>query len=104
MSDFIVSFVIPLAYIALGVAALAAIAFPAIYMFQDLKKARTALIGVLAMVVLFLVCYAIADGTANDKATAGEMKMIEASLYTFYVMLLVSIGAIIYASVSRYFK
>ncbi len=104
MSDFIVSFGIPLTYFILGIAALAAIVFPAVYMFQDLKKAKTALIGVLAMVVLFLICYVISDGTATDKATAGEMKMIEASLYTFYSMLAISMVSIIYASVSRYFK
>jgi uncharacterized membrane protein YozB (DUF420 family) len=104
MGDFIVSFGIPLAYIALTVAALAAIMFPVIYMLQDLKKAKSALIGVGTVAVVFLISYLLADGQDIEKATAGQMKMVEAGMYLFYILLGTSIVAILYFTVSRYFK
>lgn len=104
MSDFIVSFGIPLAYIALGIAALAAIVFPVIYMLQDIKKAKSALLGVGVLAVVFLVSYLLADGQAFRDVPAGQMKTIEASMYCFYILLTAAIVAIIYSTISRYFK
>jgi hypothetical protein len=108
MENFIVSYIIPLAYLALGIAALGAVVFPVIQMLQDLKKAKTALIGVGAVVVLFVICYLLADNqpfTVKEiSVTGGQMKMVEASIFTFYILLTGSIVAILYSSVSRYFK
>ncbi|MDR1865418.1 MAG: hypothetical protein LBR08_07585 [Bacteroidales bacterium] len=104
MSDVIVSYVIPIAYIALAVAAFAAVVFPVLFMLQDIKKAKTAFIGIGAVVVVFLLCYLLAGGVATDKATEGQMKLVEASLYTFYLLLVLSAGSILYSTVSRYFK
>lgn len=104
MADFIVKFGLPLAYVALGVAGIGAIIFPLIFMFQDLKKAKSAFIGIGAIVVVFVLSYLLADGVATEKATASQMQMVEASLYTFYILLAVSIIAILYATISRYFK
>ena len=107
METFAISFIMPLAYIGLGVAALSAIAFPLIQMFQDLKKAKTTFIGIGAVVVLFLICYLLAgnqDFTVGEKALAGgQMKLVEASLYTFYCLLMIAVLSILYSSVSRYF-
>ncbi len=108
MTEFISTYGIYLAYFALAVAALAAIVFPLIQMFQDLKNAKTAFIGIGAVAVVFLLCYMMADKVAltigDATATAGQMKWVEASLYLFYVMLAGSILAILYSTVSRYFK
>lgn len=108
MSDFIISYVIPLAYIAFGIAALSALAFPFIQMFSDLKKARNAFIGVGALVVIFIICYAMAgdsDFTIGQIHVAGsKMKVIEACLYAFYTTLFASVGAILYSTISSYFK
>ena len=108
MSDFIVAFVIPLAYIALAIAAVGAVVFPLIQMVQDLKKAKSAFIGVGIIVVVFLICYFASDGTefsiGSAHVSGGNMQMIEASLYTFYVLLVGSVVAILYSTVSRYFK
>ncbi|MDR1673265.1 MAG: hypothetical protein LBS09_07405 [Bacteroidales bacterium] len=110
MSDFIVSFGLPLAYIAFFIPAIAAIAFPLIFLFQDIKKAKSALIGIGALIVVFVICYVLADSTPYDAGgaigivTSGEMKMINASLLGVYILGAGSILAIAYASVSRYFK
>ena len=108
MSDFIQSYVIPLAYIALGIAALSALAFPIIQMFSDLKKARNAFIGIGALVVIFFICYAMAGGsdfTIGQIHVAGsKMKLVEAGIYAFYVTLIGSVVAILYSAISSYFK
>jgi len=108
MQDFIISYIIPLAYVALGVAALGAIAFPLIQMFSDLKKAITTFVAVGIIAVVFIVCYFLA---ANEPFTigdyhveAGQMRFIEAGIFLFYLLLVGSGVAILYSSVSRYFK
>ena len=108
MEDFLISYIIPLAYIALGLAALGAVAFPIIQMFKDLKKAITTFVAIGILVVVFFVCYSL---SANEPFTkgdtyvaAGQMRYIEAGIIMFYMLLGGSILAILYSSVSRYFK
>ena len=108
MENFIVSFGIPLAYVAFGIAILGIIGFSAFQMFQDLKKAKTALMGIGIMVFLFLLCFILAEKkeytVGEIYVPAGQMQIVEASMYSFYILLAVSIIAIAYSSVSRYFK
>lgn len=108
MENFIVSFGIPLAYIAFGIAILGIIVFSVLHTFQDLKKAKTALMGVGIVVVLFFVSFLMADRqeftVGEIYVPAGQMQVVEASMYSFYILLAVSILAIAYSSVSRYFK
>ncbi len=108
MTDFITSFGIYLAYFALALAALAAIIFPLIQMLQDPKNAKTAFLGIGVVIVVFLLCYMLADkeplAIGEASASAGQMKLVEASLYVFYIMLAGSILAILYSTISRYFK
>ena len=108
LENIAVSFGIPLAYFGMGVAALSALVFPVIQMFQDLKKAKTAFIGIGAIVAVFLICYLLAgnqDLTVGDKhVVGGTMKLIEGSFYTFYVLLATSLLLIAYSSVSHYFN
>jgi len=103
-----VSYGIPLAYIAFGLAALGAVVFPIIQMLKDLKKAITTFVAIGILVVVFFVCYLL---SANEPFTkgdvyvaAGQMRYIEAGIIMFYMLLGGSILAIIYSSVSRYFK
>ncbi len=108
MTDFIVTYGIYLAYFALVVATLAAIIFPLLQMFRDLTNAKTAFIGIGAVVVVFFLCYLLAGKEpltiGEIVASGGQMKMVEASLYVFYILLASSILAILYSTISRYFK
>ena len=104
----VVSYVIPLAYVGLGIATLSALFFPVIQMFRDLKKAKTAFIGIGAVVVLFVICFLLAGkqdfSVGEIHVAGGQMQVVEASIFTFYILLTVSVLAILYSSVSRYFK
>ena len=103
-----VSYGIPLAYIALGVAALGTILFPIIQMVKDLKKAVTTFIAIGIMVVVFLGCYALSANEAHTvgdaHVAAAQMRWVEAGIIMFYVLLIGATVAILYSSVSRYFK
>jgi uncharacterized membrane protein YozB (DUF420 family) len=104
METFITSFIIPVAYVALLAGALSIIGFAVLQMLKDLKKAKSALIGVGALFVVFLLCYILADGQETKDNTAHQMKLINAGIYSIYLVLAGSVVAVIYAAVARYFK
>jgi hypothetical protein len=87
---------------------LAALVFPLIQIFQQLKKAKTILIGIGLAVVLFSLCYVLASDApfkmGNTEVAGSQMKLVEASMFAFYALLATSILAILYSSISRYFK
>ena len=103
-----VSYGIPLAYIALGIGVLGMIAFPIIQMAKDLKKAITTFVAIGILAVVFFICYFL---SANEPFTigdihiaGGQMKFVEAGIYLTYILLTGAVIAILYSSVSRYFK
>ncbi|MDR3095330.1 MAG: hypothetical protein LBU62_11955 [Bacteroidales bacterium] len=108
MEDIITLFGLPLAYIALVLAAIGSIGFPLYFMLKDLKKAKTALIGVGALLAIFLICFLFAGGEAatvgNIEISGGQMKWINAGIFAVYITGAGAILAIIYTSVARYFK
>ena len=108
MTDFILNFGIPLAYLALGIAILSAVAFPVIQMVTDFQKAKMAIAGVGVLLLVFLLSYMLAGSqplTTNYVTISGEqMKIVEAGLYMVYILFVVSAIAILASSVSRYFK
>jgi hypothetical protein len=108
MEHITLNYGLPLAYIALAIAAFGVIGFSVFQMVMDFKKAKTALIGIGLIVALFFISYSLSDNqafTVKDKTVlAEEMRLVEAGIYSFYILLAVSILAIIYFSISRYFK
>jgi hypothetical protein len=108
MSDFITAYGLPFTYIVLGIAVLSAILFPLVQMFQDLKKARTAFLGIAAVIAVFFLCWAMAKNEpfaiGTIKVTGEQMQWVEAGIFTFYALLAISVAAILYSTVSRYFK
>jgi len=108
MTEFILNFGMPLAYIALGIAVLSAVAFPVLQMVTDFQKAKMAIAGVGVLFVVFLLSYMLAGNqplTTNYVTISGEqMKLVEAGLYMVYIFFVVSVIAIAFSSVSRYFK
>lgn len=97
-------------YILFGIATLAAIVFPMINMVQNPKGAKNSLIGVVVLVVVFAIGYAMAGSeesfTIDGKllADAATSKKSEAGLIAFYIMGAAAIVAVIYAEVSKMLK
>jgi uncharacterized membrane protein YozB (DUF420 family) len=97
-----------LAYVAIFAAIAGVVVFSVIFMLQDIKKAKSALVGVGALVVAFLICYVLADSTPYSTAEisieSGQMKFINAGIFSVYILVAGSVLAVAYASVSHFFK
>ena len=103
-----VSYGIPLAYIALGIAAIGIIGFSVLQMVQDLKKAMIALVAIGILVVLFVVCFVLSANeprsVGDTYVAAGQMRFVEAGIIMFYMQLAISAVAILYFTILRYFN
>ena len=97
-------------YVLIGLATLTAVVFPILTMAQNPKKAKNALIGVVALVIVCVIGYVMASGNVHldidGKQLADEAasKKSEAGLIAFYILAIVAIGSIIFAEVSKMFK
>ncbi len=90
-----------LSYILVGVCTLVAIGMPLVKAFgdpQSLKKLGT---GVGAIVVVFIISYIIADGSAYQNASAGTSKMVGAGLITMYILAFLAIGGIVFTEIQK---
>ena len=108
LPKYVVDFGLPFAYFIFAVALLSAVTFPAIQLFQDVKKAITALVGVVGLALIYLLCYVIAKSEplvlSEETIAAETMKFVEANLFMTYITFMIAVIAIIYSSVSQYFK
>lgn len=97
-------------YVLLGIAAVSAIIFPLINMVQNPKKAKNALIGVVGLLIICGISYALSgseihmDVDGVELADAATSQKSEAGLIAFYILAVVAIGSIIFAEVSKMFK
>lgn len=87
----------------------AAIIFPIIQMAKNPKGAKSALIGVVAMLVVFGISYVLAGDEMSDKykdfiSTPEASKRVSAGLISFYILAIGAIGATIFTGVSKIFK
>ena len=101
-----------LLYIGYGLIFLAvttAVVFPLIQGMQNPKGLVRSLIGVAALVVLFVICYSVSSSVvkaswAAKGITEGVSKMVGAGLIMFYVVLIVAALGLIYSEISKAFK
>ncbi len=89
--------------------AVSAIVFPIINMAKNPKGAKSALIGVVALVVVFGISYALGGDEMTDKYTGfisgpEASKRVSAGLISFYILAIASIVAAVYSGVSKLFK
>jgi hypothetical protein len=97
-------------YLLLGLATITAVVFPIVTMVSNPKAAKSALVGVLALVAIGAVGYAVAgnevyiDYEGVLLADGGTSKLSEAALIAFYILGAGAIGSIIFAEVSKMFK
>lgn len=96
-------------YALFALGTIAAIVFPIIQMAKNPKGAKSALIGVIALAVVFGVSYALGGDEMNDSyrefiSGPGESKMVSAGLISFYILSLVAIAVTVLSGVSKMFK
>ncbi|MEQ9405508.1 MAG: hypothetical protein RIM99_18105 [Cyclobacteriaceae bacterium] len=93
-----------LSYILIGVCALTAIGMPLVKAFGDPQSLKKMAMGVGAVVVVFVVSYLIADGTAYEEASSGTSKMVGAGLITMYILAILAIGGIVFTEIQKMFE
>lgn len=98
-----------LVYTVLIVAVAAAIVLPLLNALKHPKTLIGSLMGIGALVVLFVICYAISDSSVSPTARAlgideSSSKLIGAGLYTFYAVFIVSIVGMVYSEVNKALK
>lgn len=96
-------------YALLVVSVLAAIIFPLLYALQNPAGFFKSMIGVIAIIALFFICYAISDATVKPAwAVAGQttasVKLVGAGLLTFYVVMTVAVAGLIFSEVNKALK
>lgn len=100
-----------ISYIFFGIAAVSSVLFPIIYLVLNPKKAKSSLVGVVAIGLVFLISYLLADSTipkfiGSDAFNISESlaKMVDTSIISLYILATITIVAIIYSEVSKMFK
>lgn len=98
------------AYIAFGLSALFAILFPIIQTVSNPKEAVKSLILLVIVVALWFVAYSLADNSFTPaqlekmETTAETSRLVGAGLIYTYFIFVLAVLAIIYASISNFFK
>ena len=98
-----------ISYAAVTIAVAAAVILPLLHAVKHPKTLLGSLVGVGALVILFVVCYAISDSEVSAKARAlgadeSSSQLIGAGLYTFYAVFIVSIVGMVYSEVNKALK
>jgi hypothetical protein len=95
MADFMTNYGIIICYILLGVATVAAVAFPVFELIKNPKGAKGALLGIGTLVVVVAVSYALSSDANPSKIeiTASAAKQVDTGLYS-----------LVYSEVSKLFK
>ena len=97
-------------YLLLIIASLTTLVFSVLAMVKNPKNAKNALIGIVGLIVICIIGYALAGNeefyNVNGElmADAATSRKSEAGLIAFYIMLVASIGTVIYAEVSKMLK
>lgn len=89
--------------------AVAAIVFPIINIAKNPAGGKSALIGVIALLVVFGISYALAGDEMTDKyakfiSGPDASKRVSAGLISFYILAIGAIGVTIFSGFSKLFK
>lgn len=109
MGDFLTNYGINITYILLGIAVLAAVGSSIMNLISNTKAAVITLIGIVALAVIAFIASSLASNEVTplyeklgiDTSTSGT---VGTGLYTFYILAILTIAAVIYTEVSKIFK
>ncbi len=91
------------AYVLIVLCALAAILIPLIQSFSDPKTLVKSAIGLGAVVVVFLIGFALADSN-TEGTTETTSKMVGAGIISMYIFILLALAGILFTEISKIFK
>lgn len=111
MSDFLINGGLILTYIMIATAAIAAIAYPLIFLAKNPAKAKSTLMAVAILLGVTLLSYFLASGEVltfpgyeKFEMTSASTKRVGMGLFIFYILAFSAIGAVLYAELGKLFK
>lgn len=110
MDQFVSTYGLYAAYILIGIALLAAIVLPLIQSFSNPRALLGALVGVVAIAILFFIGYSIAGSEVlpvyirNNVTSEVTSKMIGGALITMYILILLALVSIVFTEISKIFN
>jgi phosphatidylserine synthase len=107
--DSAVGFFIQWGYLCFGIATVAAIVFSLLNLFKDSTKARNTLIGIGALLVVFVIAYLMSSGAdyASFKGfdiTEGTSRLVSTGLNAFYIFFILAVVSILYTEANKILK
>lgn len=97
-------------YVLIGIAVLGILIFSVARIISHPGAAKSALIGIVGLIVLGGISYALSSGDdaatrfADLEISEGTSRMVGAGLVTFYLLVGIAILSIIYVEITRLFK
>lgn len=110
MEDFFTNYGIPITYILLGIAVLAAVGSSVINMISNTKAAIMTIVGILALAaVAGIAKFALASDVVTQEyesfgIDAAASSNVGMGIYTFYILFFLTIAAALYTEISKIFK
>lgn len=108
MNSGLIDFGLWLSYILLIISVVSLIAFPVYFLIKNFRKAKNGLLGVGAL--FFIIFLSILASPAKEEIVgkiithAGEVRIISGALIATYILMIITIAALIYSQVSKWFK
>jgi phosphoglycerol transferase MdoB-like AlkP superfamily enzyme len=105
-----VNFGIYAAYVLIGICIVGILGFSIMNLIKDPKAAKSALIGIIGLLVIFGLTFALSDGSeatttfADEDISEGGLRRVGMGLGAFYVLTAAAILVIVYVEVSRLFS
>jgi len=96
-------------YALFGLATIAAIVFPIMAMVKNPKGAKSALVGVIALLAVFGISYVLAGDEMLPKyydfiSGPAASKQVGMGLIAFYILAIGAIGVTVFSGVTKFFK
>lgn len=93
-----------LSYVLLAVCLLAAVIMPLVKAFGDPQSLKKIGLGIGSLALVFIVSYVISGGEARGEASENTVKLVGASLTTFYILGALAIVGIVVTEVKKVFE
>ncbi|MEM0938577.1 MAG: hypothetical protein AAF600_01940 [Bacteroidota bacterium] len=90
-----------LSYILIAICLITAVGMPLIKAFGDPQSLKKIGLGVGALIVVFIISYFISSGEEMGDKPAATVKIVGASLTTFYILAFAAILGIIYTEIKK---
>lgn len=106
MNEQLIDTAIYVTYVLFGLAALAALVFPLVYLITDLKKAKNALIGIVVLAIVLFVGYSMATNELYEGFAVGPnaSQWIGGGINATIMLVGLAFLAAVYTEVAKIFK